>query len=1139
MKVLRWVLLILLVLVLVFLWTGAYFFPELLWIAVAATLSVVVVVLLLVLGRFLLARARAKALERAANPVTDRRREIHAEMRRAIRALGRSGRRPRAVPWLVCLGPSGSGKTTLIERSGLPFAQADAATPKADGSVRPERPLRWWWSPDLMVLDAAGRLTTDQGDRDEWMAVLDALSALRPRRPLNGLLVTISASDLLTLDDFELQRVAANIRAQVHEALERLEMTLPVYCVVTKADLIGGFVDFWSDLSRQDLSTVWGASFTVDEPRLREPARAVEGELEALAERVHARVLDRIPAERDLQRRARLMQFPLEFRAFAARLPTFVDALLRADAAHDPLLFRGFYLTSAMQAGAPLWRTPQTPSASLPAQPSQPAPAGEAKSYFVTDVFRSVVLPDRGLASSSSVGARGRLRRELRAGLIALAVTLLVLVPAIVSYVRNTGLASDSDEAVQSLSNGEQTMPGMVGDPLERLLDEVDRLDAESSGFAIPGWFGPRAARALEEPVRRVYVHRLHAWLLRRLRPELERQLENVASSHALADAPGSLDDRTPLRDSYETVKLCATLVDPKGHVDPAWTPGRLARAWRALLPEAAAVPMERLTKHAANYLAALEQESTLAWPAPRSLQAARDRLQRFDIRGLPYRRLLLAAREEPPIRASDIFSAATLEFLDSRGDVQVPGPYTASGWAKIREALNSPQSWPPEAMVERWVLGDATVPADDAALRDQMRSQYFDDYTRHWMALLDELRVKTPPNIGAARAELGAFKEADGFYGALFKQFKLNAIHEEPTLLATAINSLQSKLPWAKSELDAAIKAPPRTPVETSFRPLLLFSGDVAGDRPAEGPAPLEKYRLILGKLKAALDAPSDQPSPDVQTQFSEAGTGVAALLDGVEEPMHGRLWRLLMPPVKGGVEAAKVEGVGSMSDDWKSSVWTAWDGKLSGRFPFRKSSGDQTANFADFTAFFKPTDGLLWAFVHGRLAAWIDRAGSGGYMSRKGVDPLSPELFECLTVAQEITDAFFREGDDPGLKLSVQVDWSSPDVSAAKMSIGAKETPLPRAQWSPAMRWLGEDAKLEWVQGSRPTQELGRHAFSLLDLFEQLGGLRPAGARGVYVAEFSPLTLKLRSEGKVDALRSDFFTRLRCPREIEMVKR
>jgi hypothetical protein len=76
----------------------------------------------------------------------------------------------------------------------------------------------------------------------------------------------------------------------------------------------------------------------------------------------------------------------------------------------------------------------------------------------------------------------------------------------------------------------------------------------------------------------------------------------------------------------------------------------------------------------------------------------------------------------------------------------------------------------------------------------------------------------------------------------------------------------------------------------------------------------------------------------------------------------------------------------------------------------------------------------------------------------------------------------------------------------------------------------------KLAWVQGTRPTQEIGRHAFSFLDLFQRVGGLRAEGDRGIYRAEVSSLTLKLRREGKVDPLRSDFFSRLRCPKEIAM---
>src|SRR5262249_36968954 len=152
----------------------------------------------------------------------------------------------------------------------------------------------------------------------------------------------------------------------------------------------------------------------------------------------------------------------------------------------------------------------------------------------------------------------------------------------------------------------------------------------------------------------------------------------------------------------------------------------------------------------------------------------------------------------------------------------------------------------------------------------------------------LDELRVKSPPDLTSAKNELGALKEADGFYKSLFANFKANAIHDAPPApiapVATAEGFL-SKLLGA----DAGIlpKDPGPSPVEKSFRTVLLFGGllDAEKDKGGDGPSKLEKYLLILNKLKAALDSTKPTGSDaQTQTQFAEAATGVDALLDGIE---------------------------------------------------------------------------------------------------------------------------------------------------------------------------------------------------------------------------------------------------------------
>jgi type VI secretion system protein ImpL len=1117
----RWALVVFVTLVLVGVWVLAFFVPDLRWFAEVLTCVVfaaAILVLVIPLTRERMKRAAADRAEREGKG-RDKRAELadfRGQLRKAFAELERvrrGGVAARRLPWYLAIGAPGSGRSTMLERLGL------ALVPVLDagGRAAPERAAvacELWSSQDAVVVDVKTPAGDEDTTRDLWLLVLDEVKRLRPRRPIEGVVATVSVPQL-GAGDANARRISALLRARIDDALDRFDLVVPVYVVVTMADRLPGFTEFWTGFARPDDST-WGASFASDDDRvIHEPAKAVGKELEGLAQSLHSRLIERLPGEFEPARRVRVLRFPLEFRALAAPVANLVGELCRPGPATESFVLRGVYFACA-------------------AAPAD-APGGP---YFVTDLFRSVVLPDRNLASPSARAVRKLATRELRASFAALGVSAVVLGPAIVSYLKNVDLATTARSAGAALVSADpQSKPGTRTDPIEPALDALGRCDEAASGFSIAGWWTPRAARELRGPLDDAYVARLDGWMSHQVRTEMDRRLEAISSGHGLSDVPTTGDDETPLHDAYATVKLYATLVDPRGHASQPWAAERLAAVWRSILPEADTVAPDRVVEHARNYLSALEANPAMAWPAGRPLVAARERLRRLDVRGIPYRRILLAAKDAPGVRASAIFSPASLEFLASRGDIQVPGPFTAAGWEKIRDVLHSPAPLPVTASVERWVLDDASLPADEAALRAQVLQAYFDEYTRRWMSFLDELKVKTPGDLPTATAELAAFKEGDGFYKTLFDAFKHNAIHDEEShglLDALDAGSLLSHLPWFKSESEAGTKAAPPSPVENSFRPLLLFAG-VAGPEGAQATgAPIDKYLAILDKLKAVLEAPP-APTPTGQggqSPFTEASTGVAALLDGIEEPTRGRLWRLLMPPVMGGVSAAKAEGASSLSDDWKSGVWTAWDQKLRGHFPFAAHA--DAADFGQFAAFFKP-DGLLWGFVKAHLADRVEENGEGRYVIRQGADPLPGELLSCLSTAQEITDAFFSAGEDPGLKLSVQADWTASNVTAAKFWVGSKDTALPKSQWAGPVRWLGEDVRIEWQEDGRPTQELGRHSFSLYDLFEHLGGLKPSGAgRSIYSCDCPPLTVKVRPEGKVDALRSDFFARLHCPEEI-----
>src|SRR5947207_4237794 len=178
-------------------------------------------------------------------------RERFEEAVSALKQQRRSGHSLYDLPWYVIIGAPGSGKTTALLNSGLRFPLEQRTGKGALRGVGGTRNCDWWFTDEAVFLDTAGRYTTQDSDSNAdsagWAEFLALLRKYRGRRPVNGIILTISAQDLMMAGRAGHEAHVAAARRRLNELNKELRIQLPVYLMVTKCDLVAGFTEYFDD----------------------------------------------------------------------------------------------------------------------------------------------------------------------------------------------------------------------------------------------------------------------------------------------------------------------------------------------------------------------------------------------------------------------------------------------------------------------------------------------------------------------------------------------------------------------------------------------------------------------------------------------------------------------------------------------------------------------------------------------------------------------------------------------------------------------------------------------------------------------------------------------------------------------------
>ncbi len=1023
-------------------------------------------------------RAREKAL--ATGLTTGEADAVSQTLARALALAGKGGRASLAeLPWYAIIGPPGAGKTTALLNAGLAFTVGEQMGRAAIAGVGGTRLCEWWFTRDAVVIDTAGRYTTQDSnaavDRAGWEAFLDLLKRTRPRQPLNGLIVAIGLPDVVDASAAERDAHAAAIARRVAELEQRFGLRLPVYVLLTKADLLAGFSEFFDDLDAEGRAQVWGETFALDGALLT-PDRCT-AMLRGLVTRLNTRLLPRLQAEQRTERRGAILGFSTQVASLERPLGAFLTAAFA-----DTRTLRGVYLTSGTQEGTPIDRLTGAMARAFGIDQARAAALRpeRGRSYFLARLLRGVIFNEAMLVREAPRARRRRAALRVAAFAVVLLAALGGAGAMAVSQRTAERQVAAAASALAQYDAAAQAFPldPVTDGDLRGLAGLLDRAEALRTGAPDQAGLGLDQAGKLQAGAAETYGHALRYGLLPRLLWRLETQMRgDLARPDAL----------------YQVTRIYLML-GGLGPLDRQQVVAWMTADWAATWPgDDDAALRTSLLHHLDRLLAEPLPAVALDGPLVAQARAAFDRVtpaQRvYD--GL---RASAPALALPPWRPSDVLGLTGAQiFARASGKPLtegIPGLYTAAAFQSV--LLPGVASAAAQVGSENWVLGRPAAfgAAELAALNASVTALYLADFTARWDAMLADLNIAPVTSLPQAAQSLYILSSP-----------------ESP--LRTAVRSIGAQL---------ALDGPAGAPAAAHFRPLIdLAGGD--GAQLERGLRLLADVQQPLAKIAAL---PVGTAAPPGGEDISNALAAYAA-----RQPQPLQRWLLAVGNAAKALRTGNARQQLLLAYNAPGGPALACQAAVAG-YPF--NTGGAAVPLDTFRAVFAP-GGVLDGFINLQLKPYLDTSGRTWRPQTAGT---SPAPFGAADAAQFQRAASIQAAFFPALHFELAP--AATETRAATLTLGDAAVQAGRnanraveVTWPPA----GAGGATLAMDPQAPLAESGDWAmFRLFARGRLLATSKPDRmALSFPVPGGPPLAFEIRLGGQANPFTPGLLADFRCP--------
>jgi type VI secretion system protein ImpL len=794
----------------------------------------------------------------------------------------------------------------------------------------------------------------------------------------------------------------------------------------------------------------------------------VRKELKDLLQTLNAQIIPKIHQERDPEARGDIFRFPQEMALLAPRIEDCLSETFGPSRYHKPVMFRGFFFTSALSTHDLLAAAAREGEWSFQ-KGFAPAGGDYAKGFFLLRLLEKCIIPEARLAAVDKDHVWSQRFRRFGPQIAAATLFLFAGVFLGLSFVNNYQRLDTLSTVYAAFASEQEKRPTIVdpGAALPELSHLARSIDVYQPGAdsEITLGLGLYQGRTFEPAVDAAYLGALNSRLMPAVRDVAARKVE--------AALDGNMGDLKNALRAY--LMLCRPEFLNRNFID-RW----LGRRWAERYAGQTAV--QNNLRDSMDYLIA--HGIVPVAPDAALLDRARRALLKTPPAELVYQRLQEEAKEsgKPPFT----FRAAIGESPFDGDTFPIPALYTRAGYDEyliercpdiIRELTD-----------ESWIFDKnplALRMLDVTKVHREVMVMYFRDYTQHWNQALQRLAVRMPQTIADARNLAGQLTAGAPPAVLALREIRANTSFSPDSAAPGAVESA------AQQEL--ARKAKQRLARATGARLAGALVGQAQKDAESlrnESALAAEReaasVRQFFAPLTALLDdtgnagtvlkatndsmaaaaeyfariVSSDDREQRVLTALLEIADEKDETLRRVEiaaEPLPSPLREWYSTVVSGGLRDMLAIGASAINRAYRVKVLAGYNSKLRHCYPFNMHT-DVDANLEDFADFFR-SGGLLDSFYDANLLPFVGKNGLRSIMGR--TLPISALALGQLQRANRVQQAFFLSGRELGISFLME-----PHAMDAQL----KEITLRNADKTLSY-WHGpvEGARLAWPNGDK----------------------------------------------------------------------